>query len=301
MARKHIVLYGLSANPPTGNGGHRGIVQYLVKNSDEENTKFNEIWILPVYKHAFDSKSNLLDYDHRMEICRLNFEDLSKGNGTNSTNCKVYVSDYERTIKTQLSEITKNSVKRLENSTNLGTINISGNRNLSKEFIGTVDVLVQLKRDYPDTDFSFVMGHDTYFDLLNGLWKGGQRIFDEVRHLYVIKREGTVRANKKSNGSNFKKINIEGFNLSKVVDIEIEGLTDISSSKIRKQFSDLKKLLLAKLSRKSIEREFGTGSQNNSKFNIKVTDIFTKINEGLYDEVLIYIMNHLDVYEYYTN
>jgi nicotinic acid mononucleotide adenylyltransferase len=291
--RKHILLYGLSANPPTGDGGHRGIVTYLVNHSNDENNKFNQIWILPVYKHAFNSKSNLLDYDHRMEMCRLNFEDLSKGNGSNSEKCKVYVSDYERTIKNQLLQ------QNFPTNNMLGTI--SKNSNLSKEFIGTVDVLVQLKREHLDTDFSFGMGHDTYFDLLNGLWKGGQRIFDEVKHLYVINREGAVRANKKLNGSNFKKLNVEGFNLSKVINLEINGLTDISSSKIRKQFFDLKKLLLTKVSRKSIEIKFGTDNQHNSKFNNKVTDIFTKLNEGLYEKVLIYIMNHLDVYEYYTN
>jgi len=105
MARKHILLYGLSANPPTGDGGHRGIVKYLVEHANDENTKFNQIWILPVYQHAFSSKSNLLDYDHRLEMCRLNFKDLSKGNGSNSKKCRVYVSNYEKVIKDKLKKI----------------------------------------------------------------------------------------------------------------------------------------------------------------------------------------------------
>lgn len=54
---KRICLFGTSANPPTGSGGHAGIVQYLASMTSEENHAsslvFHEIRVLPVYKHMF--------------------------------------------------------------------------------------------------------------------------------------------------------------------------------------------------------------------------------------------------------
>jgi len=157
------------------------------------------------------------------------------------------------------------------------------------------------------------MGHDTYFDLLNGKWKGGERIFDEVRHLYVINREGEVRATKKPNGTNFNKINSK-VNIGKVVHINIKELTDISSSKIRKQFSDLKKLLSNKKNLKeklSLANENNINSINKSKLsntnklelsniNKGITNIYENLILGLYYKVFQYIMDNVDVYEYYT-
>ena len=45
--RKQVCLFGLSADPPTGQGGHLGIVQHLV------SMGFDEVRILPVYRHMF--------------------------------------------------------------------------------------------------------------------------------------------------------------------------------------------------------------------------------------------------------
>ena len=55
---KRVCLFGLSANPPTGNGGHIGIVKALSAlrlHPQQENSreKFDEIRVLPVYKHMF--------------------------------------------------------------------------------------------------------------------------------------------------------------------------------------------------------------------------------------------------------
>jgi nicotinic acid mononucleotide adenylyltransferase len=45
---RRIALYGLSADPPTGHGGHVGIVQALVN-----MPLFDEVHILPVYRHTY--------------------------------------------------------------------------------------------------------------------------------------------------------------------------------------------------------------------------------------------------------
>ena len=45
--RKRVCLFGTSADPPTGQGGHLGIAQYLA------SVDFDEVRILPVYQHMF--------------------------------------------------------------------------------------------------------------------------------------------------------------------------------------------------------------------------------------------------------
>jgi len=45
--RKQVCLFGLSADPPTGQGGHLGIVQHLA------SMGFDEVRVLPVYRHMF--------------------------------------------------------------------------------------------------------------------------------------------------------------------------------------------------------------------------------------------------------
>jgi hypothetical protein len=63
-----VVLYGMSANPPTGDGGHGSIVQHLAE-------LFDEVWILPVYRHVYAAKQNLAPYEHRERMCELAFTD----------------------------------------------------------------------------------------------------------------------------------------------------------------------------------------------------------------------------------
>jgi hypothetical protein len=46
--RKKICLFGLSADPPTGYGGHVGIVQTL-----QQQRIWDEVWVMPVYRHTF--------------------------------------------------------------------------------------------------------------------------------------------------------------------------------------------------------------------------------------------------------
>ena len=46
--KKMICLFGLSADPPTGYGGHVGIVQTL-----QQQNQWDEIWVMPVYRHTY--------------------------------------------------------------------------------------------------------------------------------------------------------------------------------------------------------------------------------------------------------
>ena len=97
MSRRSILLYGLSANPPTGYGGHVGLVQHFLP-------AFDEIWVVPVYQHPYPSKSNhLVSYEHRVQMCQLAFGDLHAGtdhpfmNATSRVECLLNQSSMNRT------------------------------------------------------------------------------------------------------------------------------------------------------------------------------------------------------------
>ena len=88
--RPQVCLFGLSADPPTGIGGHWGIAQYLATSSE---LSFDEVRILPVYRHMYSNKrNNQMPFHHRVQLCKLLFEN---GNN-NSNNNKVVVSEAER-------------------------------------------------------------------------------------------------------------------------------------------------------------------------------------------------------------
>ena len=112
---RSICLFGTSADPPTGIGGHRGIVMTLsnlllpsaerqpvtgesggstsVESNDadfedsSQQFRFDEIRVVPVYRHMFASKrGKQASYDDRLQMCRLAFDGIDR----------VTVSDCER-------------------------------------------------------------------------------------------------------------------------------------------------------------------------------------------------------------
>ena len=120
---RSVCLFGTSADPPTGVGGHRGIVMALSNlilpparqpsagagenscgrsaaagsgcivgnkvetSSPRQQLRFDEIRVIPVYRHMYNSKrGNQTSYNDRLEMCRLAFEGIDR----------VTVSDCER-------------------------------------------------------------------------------------------------------------------------------------------------------------------------------------------------------------
>jgi nicotinic acid mononucleotide adenylyltransferase len=63
---KRVLLYGISANPPTGFQGHLGALRHLKSLYD-----YDEIWLLPVYQHIYSTKRNLAPFEHRIQMCKL--------------------------------------------------------------------------------------------------------------------------------------------------------------------------------------------------------------------------------------
>ena len=60
IRRRSVCLFGLSGDPPTGEGGHVGIARALSK-----LTEFDQIRILPVYRHNFAVRTIMLEMNQR--------------------------------------------------------------------------------------------------------------------------------------------------------------------------------------------------------------------------------------------
>jgi len=55
LRKRRVCLFGTSADPPTGIGGHLGIAKYLASMD-----AFDEVRILPVYSHMFGVSISVL-------------------------------------------------------------------------------------------------------------------------------------------------------------------------------------------------------------------------------------------------
>ena len=148
---KRVAIFGLSGNPPTYTRGHAGVVQHFVNSG-----LFDELWILPVYIHAFQTKRSLETYEHRMAMCELNFE------GEMSETCRVLVKAYERDVYNNIYNDTKEACS-------------SPGSTATPSRVGTIDVIRWVKQRMPtDTTIGLILGTDTYQDLMTGKWKSAE-------------------------------------------------------------------------------------------------------------------------------
>lgn len=148
-----IAIFGISANPPTGQNGHTGVVKYLI-----QTHIFKEIWILPVYQHIYSEKTKLAHFEHRMNMCKLSME------GESSPQCTVRVLSIERAAFQYYQALYGSTFK-----------------------VGTVDVLDFIRLRYPNLGLHLVLGTDTFNDLAGGKWKSSDRfnfIFRKVFKKY---------------------------------------------------------------------------------------------------------------------
>ncbi|GMF29697.1 unnamed protein product [Phytophthora fragariaefolia] len=158
MGPREVLLFGLSANPPTGAAGHMGVVSHC-------RDMFDEIWLLPVYQHIYSSKRQLAPFEHRVEMCRLALETLQRGDGGGAT---LRVAQEEREMF-ELAAAACDSPEQLR--------------------LGSFDLVQFLRRRYRDASFSLLLGGDTYADLLAGKWKRGDELMQLVK-LLVVDRKG---------------------------------------------------------------------------------------------------------------
>jgi nicotinate (nicotinamide) nucleotide adenylyltransferase len=126
---RFILLFGTSANPPTGMGGHLGVV---VEGAAREGV--DEVWILPVFRHAFEHKREMPSFEHRFRMAELAF----------ATVPKARVIDAERRCALAMGTPAR---------------------------VGTVDVVRMLIAENPSVRFGLLLGADTHQDLVAGRWK----------------------------------------------------------------------------------------------------------------------------------
>ena len=201
--RRQVCLFGTSANPPTGDGGHKGIVKAL---SQTLGDRFDEIRVLPVYRHTFARKRNILaSYEHRMNMCRCAFENIPK----------IVVSNAEH-----------KSFQRMA-----AKLEMKNEEEIQALRVGTADLLDMLLEEEPDTDFSFCMGSDTFMDLTAWKWRRSKDVLKLLDgRLIVLERKGMT-------GNDQLRKRIATVNATdgrgNVFLLEIPSLQEVSSSSVR--------------------------------------------------------------------
>jgi nicotinic acid mononucleotide adenylyltransferase len=214
---KRICLFGTSANPPTGIGGHAGIVKALVG-----LRKFDEVRVLPVYRHTFASKRDqLLGFDHRIAMCELAMEGISSSPGGKLLP-PAYDTDttpdlgMEAATGTHSAGGTRVVVSRAEEDSfrrMLVTSRAETDEEKALLRVGTADLLEMLMEDEkaqeennddddfvasPNTEFSFCLGADTFMDLTDWKWKRSKDVLRLLEGRLVVvnrKQEGAPKNN----------------------------------------------------------------------------------------------------------
>ena len=239
---KRICLFGTSANPPTGAGGHSGVIQALM-----ELQKFDEVRILPVYRHTFSSKRHqLLSFDHRVKMCKLLVEGLPNDQPTTTTT-KVIVSRAEEDSFQRMLQASKAVTDEEKAALRVGTADLLEMLMEDEQKINGDNAT----KDFSKTEFSFCLGADTFMDLTDWKWRRSQDVLKLLEgRLVVVDRkqedsntfEGsiekasyeTMQEQQKDKLKNrIDEINATPLGNGKIVLLDVPSLGDVSSSKIR--------------------------------------------------------------------
>lgn len=171
-APRHVVLFGLSANPPTGEGGHAGLVRWAATRpalDAFDGAPADQVWVLPVYRHAFSDKRAMPSFEHRLAMARIAFQsempDVAR---------RVRVLDVERRLG------------RAANVDRQGPDEVR---------VGTIDVVRALEAEHPGTRFALLLGADTHRDLLEGKWKDADALLERVA-VVAVPRQGVGGADR---------------------------------------------------------------------------------------------------------
>jgi len=241
--RRQVCLFGLSGDPPTGQSGHLGIVRQLASLRRHHPVPagppragppvigvgtgypplFDEVRILPVYRHMFASKRAAQagggsavrrpDYFDRLEMCRLAFSSRAVGEVPST----VVVCEDERSAY--------ESVRR---------------RDPPPEAAGTADLLEYLRGTEPGTDFALALGADAFTDLAGGRWARTGDIVRGVGGRFVaVSRPGNAGpgleevVQRFSNEMLSMDLGAEHVGWGGAIIVNVPGITDTSSSAVR--------------------------------------------------------------------
>lgn len=148
--KKRVAIFGLSANPPTGDGGHRGIIRYLY-----ERGNFDVVFVVPVFQHMYAAKLiEMAPFSDRVAMLTANCEDILNKNSS----CELVISNIEEVL-CQL---------RFQSVVEAGSISAK-----TSVRVGTFDLVTYLREYHFNTeeyDLHLVLGADTYQDLIRGKW-----------------------------------------------------------------------------------------------------------------------------------
>ena len=157
-----VALYGLSADPV--HNGHKSVIRKLILSK-----KYNKIYIIPVYSHIYSSKK-LSPYLQRLAMLDAVVLALQIENPDLFLTCSIEVITIERDMHELIN---------------------GGKPKEELKSIGTVDIITELINTNPNTNFSFVLGTDTFSDLMAGKWKRGSDILQMV-NLVIVQRYGII-------------------------------------------------------------------------------------------------------------
>lgn len=198
ISGKKICLYGLSGDPPTGEGGHRSIVEYLSKsrnnttntnrnantiNGNKQVPTFDYIFVLPTYKYAIAEKSGQENsYSFRLKLVKANFEGINDN--------KVKVLELEKEV---LIDKIKKSNKYKSLMTNPNNNKLFENPKLKIISTGSIDIIRYLKENLPDANLYWCSGSDSVNDCLDGYWGSSDEILRSLSGWVVINRKIKIR------------------------------------------------------------------------------------------------------------
>lgn len=157
-----MLLFGLSANPPTGMAGHAGLVSWAASRPvhPEIGAPLDALWVLPVYRHAFGDKRQMEAFEHRMAMAKLAFENLP------DVRVPVVVQDTERRL-----------------------FEARAADGEGERVLGTIDLVRALEAEHPGIALALLLGADTYRDLKAGRWKESAALLAKVK-VVVVPRIG---------------------------------------------------------------------------------------------------------------
>jgi nicotinic acid mononucleotide adenylyltransferase len=230
--RKNIALFGLSANPVTDRGGHGEIVKALLAmeriktngddDDDDVDKLYDEVWVVPVYRHAFESKNDAMlktkmpNFQQRCEMCEKQFSIPGEG-------------------KTSVKRV---KVRRIELEATEWKRKVTGDANAT--IVGTFELLDYLRNVYEkekddfekrNIEYTFVMGKDAYDDLISGKWIRGDEILKTTNLVVVPRISSTAPTTATATPTMIKEAK------SVVFLDNISGLRDVSSTAVREAIS----------------------------------------------------------------
>lgn len=233
--RKNIALFGLSANPVTDRGGHGEIVKALLAmkriktngdDDDDDDKLYDEVWVVPVYRHAFESKNDAMlktkmpNFQQRCEMCEKQFSIPGEG-------------------KTSVKRV---KVRRIELEATEWKRKVTGDADAT--IVGTFELLDYLRNVYEkekddfekrNIEYTFVMGKDAYDDLIGGKWIRGDEILKTTNLVVVPRISSTAPTTATATPTMIKEAK------SVVFLDNISGLRDVSSTAVREAISSGKK------------------------------------------------------------